>query len=273
MSSSQRKVALIMGVANQRSIAWSCVQKFLTSSSASDEAQKWDVIVTYQNERFAPKIQQLSSTIQPDNHLLGSCQCDVQTDLPALFSQQLPDLLQDRPIDTIIHSIAHAPNLSSHSLMNTSLQDYLEAHHISAYSFLETAQCSQALLSPSNNSSLVCLSYIGAIRAMPHYNVMGPAKASLEALVRGLALELGGDGSGTRVNAVSAGPLPTISAKGGITNFTQLKDAVGRQAPLGNVTADQVASTVQFLASDAASGITGQTIYVDGGYSITGGEV
>ena len=261
-----------MGVANHRSIAWACAQQFLLSQNQTKN-EVWDVIVTYQNERFQCKVEKLitstRSSSESDHNsagrLLGALECNVQTDVPSLFrGQELMDLLQDRPIHTIVHSIAHAPNLQN-SLLQTSLQDYLEAHHISAFSFLETAQYAQPLL--STNSSLIGLTYIGAVRAMPHYHVMGPAKASLEALIRGLAVELGDQK--VRVNAVSAGPLPTLAAKGGISNFTTLQQQVGQQAPLGNVTQQQVASTVQFLASDASSGITGQTLYVDGGYSIT----
>ena len=262
-----------MGVANHRSIAWACAQQFLLNQIQTKEV--WDVIVTYQSERFQSNAHKLisstpSSSDSTDHNsagrLLGALKCNVQTDVPSLFrGQELMDLLQDRPIHTIVHSIAHAPNLQN-PLLKTSLQDYLEAHHISAFSFLETAQYAQPLL--HNSSSLIGLTYIGAVRAMPNYHVMGPAKGSLEALIRGLAVEFG-HSSGTRVNAVSAGPLPTLSAKGGISDFTTLQQQVHQRAPLGNVTQQQVASTVQFLASDASSGITGQTLYVDGGYSIT----
>jgi enoyl-[acyl-carrier protein] reductase I len=121
----------------------------------------------------------------------------------------------------------------------------------------------------TSSSSITALSYLGAVRAIAGYNVMGPAKASLESIVRGLAVEMAP--TNTRVNAVSAGPIATLSAKGGIAHFETIREEMRQRAPLGNVTAEQVASTVRFLASEDASGITGQTIYVDGGYSMVGG--
>jgi enoyl-[acyl-carrier protein] reductase I len=254
---SSRKVALIMGVANNRSIAWSCVQSFLT--------KEWDVVLTYQDPKMASKMEKLMGQL-PNSNLLVARPCNVKTDLPYFFAQQLPDVLKDRPLNAIVHSIAHAPNLHT-PLLQTKLEDYLESHHISAYSLLEVARESQSLLSKTE-SSITALSYLGAVRAISNYHVMGPAKASLEAIVRGLALEMGS--SGTRVNAVSAGPLPTLAAKGGIANFSQMRDEVANRAPLGNIAPEQVASTVSFLASEG-TGITGQTIYVDGGYSIVGG--
>jgi enoyl-[acyl-carrier protein] reductase I len=253
-----RKVALVMGVANNRSIAWSCVQSFLQKD--------WDVIFTYQDAKMASKMEKLMGQL-PNNNFLVARPCNVKTDLPEFFAQQLPDVLKDRPLNAIVHSIAHAPNLHT-PLLQTKLEDYLESHHISAYSLLEVARESQSLLSKTESSSITALSYLGAVRAISNYHVMGPAKASLEAVVRGLALEMGS--LGTRVNAVSAGPLPTLAAKGGIANFSQMRDNVANRAPLGNVTPEQVASTVSFLATEG-TGITGQTIYVDGGYSIVGG--
>lgn len=246
-----------MGVANNRSIAWSCVQSFLN--------QDWDVVLTYQDVKMASKMEKLIGQL-PNNNLLVARPCNVKTDLPDFFAQQLPDILKDRPLNSIVHSLANAPNLHT-PLLQTKLEDYLESHHISAYSLLEVARESQSLLSETE-SSITALSYLGAVRAISNYHVMGPAKASLEAIVRGLALEMGS--LGTRVNAVSAGPLPTLAAKGGITNFSQMRDDVVNRAPLGNITPEQVASTVSFLACEG-TGITGQTIYVDGGYSIVGG--
>jgi enoyl-[acyl-carrier protein] reductase I len=163
--------------------------------------------------------------------------------------------------------LAHAPNLKTTPLLQTSLEAYTEAHEISAYSLISIAQATQPLLDTSS-SSITTLSYLGAVRAIPGYHVMGPAKASLEAIVRGLAVELAP--TNTRVNAVSAGPIATLAAKGGIANFERMQEEMRLRAPLGTVTAEQVASTVTFLATQG-TGITGQTIYVDGGYSIVGG--
>jgi enoyl-[acyl-carrier protein] reductase I len=267
MASANKKVALIMGVANNRSIAWGCVESFLQKD--------WDVVLTYQNERFAPKVQALVDSKQRQfnsNRLLVGVPCNVEDGIPELFSQRLPDILKGRKLNAIVHSVAHASNLQN-PLLKTTLQDFLEAHRISAYSLVEVA--SNSLVCLEQESSITALSYLGAARAIPGYNVLGPGKASLEAIVRGLALELGGSASSPgggriRVNAVSAGPLSTLSAKGGISNFSKMRDEMAERAPLGNVTVEQVASTVSFLATEGM-GITGQTIYVDGGYNIVGG--
>jgi enoyl-[acyl-carrier protein] reductase I len=286
-SSSSRKIALVMGVANQRSIAWSCVESLHTKG--------WQVIFTYQTDKMQSKMEPL---LHQHSNVLGGFACDVTTDLDSssssssVFQQRLADLLQDRPLHAVVHSLAHAPNLkTTPSLLETSAEDFLKAHEISAYSLLSVARETKEFLklggdnnsssssststsASSTSRSITALSYLGAVRAVPGYNMMGPAKASLESLVRGLALELAADTTtttSTRVNAISAGPLATVSAKGGIANFSAMRDEMTERAPLGNVTAHQVASAVAFLASEDASGITGQTLYVDGGYSMVGG--
>jgi enoyl-[acyl-carrier protein] reductase I len=268
MASSSKKVALVMGVANQRSIAWSCVQSFVNDG--------WQVIVTYQNDKTKRRVQPLLD--QQGNNVLGGISCDVteMNQNSDLFSQQLADLLEDRKLQSVVHSLAHAPNLKTTPLLQTSLEAYTEAHEISAHSLISIAQATQPFLldtsssgnSNSGSSSITTLSYLGAVRAIPGYHVMGPAKASLEAIVRGLAVELAPQN--TRVNAVSAGPIATLAAKGGIAQFERMQEEMRLRAPLGQVTAEQVASTVTFLATQG-TGITGQTIYVDGGYSIVGG--
>ena len=171
-----------------------------------------------------------------------------------------------RSLSAIVHSIAYAPKHAS--LLETTRDSFQVAHDISAYSFLETAREALPLLQPE--SSLTTLSYLGAVRAVPNYQIMGAAKASLESLVRGLALELGSPPYHIRVNSVSAGPLNTLSARG-ITGISELRNHVEQHAPLKcNITAKQVADTIVFLATKG-TGITGQTIYVDGGYSIVAG--
>jgi enoyl-[acyl-carrier protein] reductase I len=318
----RKKVALIMGVANKRSIAWACVESFLRSNN-------YDCILTYQSERFRDKVDKMvqtanakhsasqtrnnndSSNNTGNTRILASLPCNVQTDLPALFHDVLPDILEqgDRKIDAIIHSLAYA-NFEGNAdkLSQASWQAFSEAQHISAYSFLETARCAtesnlllhsnprtlntlhsensqddtsntedtnSSVLSPSSSSSLTALSYIGATRSVPGYHIMGPAKASLEAIVRGLAAELGTnstnspDSTGSiRVNCVSAGPVQTAAARG-IPGFSKLAAAADRSAPTGNPAVQQVANVVQWVADSAAVGVTGQTIYVDGGYSTT----
>ena len=256
-----QKVALIMGVANKRSIAWSCVQSFLDD--------RWNVILTYQNDKMKSRVESLV------NHpnVLGGFAFDVtsqQNNVDDYLTQQVGRMLGDeQKLHAVVHSLAHAPNLKT-PLLETTLDSFTKAHEISAYSLISIAKATQPFLVQNNTSSITALSYLGAVRAIAGYNVMGPAKASLESIVRGLAMEMASSGN-TRVNAVSAGPIPTLAAKGGIAHFERIQGEMKERAPLGNVTAEQVASTVKFLASLDASGITGQTIYVDGGYSTVAG--
>lgn len=282
-----RPIAVILGVANHRSIAWACVQEFLQ--------QRYDCIFTYQDERHASKMEQLIMTTKgpqqsssslnscEDNNetgrILGCLPCNVEhpSEISLVFQERIPELLHQSSLTTstpkiqaVVHSIAYAPNLDQ-PLLHTSLADYLQAQHVSAYSFLELARESAPLLMESSSSSLTALSYLGAVRAVPGYGVMGPAKAALESLVRGLAVELALSSSSSssliRVNAVSAGPVRT-SASRGVPRFTELQHHVQTTCPIQrNVTAQEVANTIVWLASTAASGVTGQTIYVDGGYS------
>lgn len=276
-----KKVALIVGVANHRSIAWACAQSFL--------AADFDCIVTYQSERFQSQISKLA----PSKPLLAALPCNVQHELPQLFDRIATDVLHhsNRTIDAIVHSVAYA-DFERQPLRNASWTAFAQAQHISAYSLLELARVAQPHM--SHHSSITALTYLGAVRAVPNYHIMGPAKASLEALVRGLAIEYGGGTGGgssekkknlpatstddtvlpnsqthpsvVRINAVSAAPINTMAAKG-IPGFSNLYEQAATHSPLGrHVTAQEVANTVRFLATDG-TGITGQTIYVDGGFS------
>lgn len=262
------QIALIMGIANSRSIAYSCAKQFLQKG--------WRVIFTCQDEKILSKTDEL---LRVEENVMGGFVCDVLQDLDGRtstssmspFQQRLADILQDEPISSVVHSLAHAPNLKTNSLLDTTREDYLRAHEISAFSLIDATRQVRRFLDEDMDTpsrSITALSYLGATRAIPGYNVMGPAKASLESIVRGLASEVA---PSIRVNAVSAGPLPTLSARGGIADFAEMRREMDERAPLGNITAEQVSSTVQFLSSNEASGITGQTVYVDGGYSIVGG--
>mmetsp|Transcript_3360 Transcript_3360/g.7589 ORF Transcript_3360/g.7589 Transcript_3360/m.7589 type:complete len:317 (-) Transcript_3360:163-1113(-) len=293
-----RKVALIMGVANQRSIAMSCMESFLQKGD-------WDVVLTVQNERNRERVQRMveernKARSGGTGSTLGAFVCDV-TDPGStglFFRESLPEALdrEGKRLEAVVHSIAFAPDLRN-PLLETNREAFLDAHEISAYSLIEVARESLPLFrnnnddddddncggESDNSKSITTLSYLGADRGIPGYHAMGPAKASLESIVRGLALELGQHRCGNkhndgcrargpmvRVNAVRAGPIPTLSSKGGIAGFERMRRDVELRAPLGNVSASQVASTVYHLAAEAG-GMTGQTIDVDGGYSIVGG--
>lgn len=267
----------------------------------------WDVILTVQNEMTQAKVRKIIKQRQlqyqtnkprDDNGnyggtILGDFVCDVSdsrsTDM--FFGELLPEALQSEEYDlqAVIHSIAFAPELRK-PLLETSREAFLDAHEISAYSLIEIARGSLPFLGSNgqksvgddistNTSSITTLSYLGAERAIPGYHAMGPAKASLESIVRGLALELGQHRQSStqndpvvRVNAVRAGPIPTLSSKGGISGFERMREDVRQKAPLGNVSASHVASTVYHVAAEA-NGMTGQTIDVDGGYSTVGGPM
>lgn len=269
-----RKLALIMGVANQRSIAWACVQSFLN--------RNYDCILTYQFSRFEKSIQRLTEQQHDSNtspgRIVGAIPCNVQHDeaIPRLFQVDIPSLLSQedhrRPFDAIVHSLAYA-DMKDPRLSHTNWPVFSQAMQVSAFSFLQlTHEAVQNDLvhtadnsATCNHSSIIALSYLGAVRAVPNYQSMGPAKAALEAIVRGLALEYGPTHQ-LHVNAVSAGPIATAAARGGIRDFGRLQQAVKDTCPLRrNVKAAEVAHVVSWLSE--STGITGQTIYVDAGYS------
>ena len=171
--------------------------------------------------------------------------------------------------DIIIHSLAFAPReeLEGNYVDKTTKAGFLSAHSISSYSLLELCKEAKPMLK-GKNPSVISLSYLGAIRGMPNYNVMGVAKASLEANVRYIAYAMGEDN--IRVNCISAGPIKTLAAAG-ISDFRKMLDHVEKNSPLRrNVTIQEVGDTASFLASDGASGITGQVLYVDSGFNIIG---
>jgi enoyl-[acyl-carrier protein] reductase I len=309
--SNNSRTALIMGVATQRSIAWSCVRRFLIDQTADSRRRPWKLILTCQNNKIRSKVEalvdQLKSRSDGDDEsggsggtVLGTYCVDVAdpSSMTSFFQEQLPEILSSSPsplsIDAVIHSLAFAPNLKKHSLLETTPDDFGITHHISSYSLIDVARnVLPHMNSDSTNNatnSITTLSYLGAERAIPGYNVMGPAKASLESVVRGLAWELGSNHaeqsqsqtaqstsipgpSTVRVNAIRAGPISTISSKGGISNFQEMLRDVQVRSPIRrNVTSDEVASTVYHVAAEA-TGLTGQTINVDGGYSIVSGPV
>lgn len=247
------KKALIVGLANQRSIAWGVAQAFQREGA--------ELAFTAQNAKLLPRVEQLAAELDSDIVL----PCDVSDDaqIEAVF-EHLDDFWDH--VDIIVHSVAFAPRGQLHGdfLDNVDRDGFNIAHDISSYSFAALAKAGRGMLRPC--SALLAMSYLGAVRVAPRYNVMGLAKASLEANVRYMAATLGPDQ--VRVNAISPGPIKTTSAKG-IGDFNKLLDYSERNTPLRrNVTIDEVGNSAAFLCSDLASGITGEVLYVDAGYHI-----
>ncbi|MBI3992678.1 MAG: enoyl-ACP reductase [Candidatus Lambdaproteobacteria bacterium] len=258
MNDLKDKIALVTGVANKRSIAYGIAEDFAQQGA--------HVVVSYlpmEREHGEDKLRKLVEELGEVTLL----PLDVRDEasMAALFAA-----IRERweRLDVIVHSIAMSKREELDGrISDTSLEGFLLAHEVSAYSLLSLVRHGRPLMT-GQGGSVLAMSYIGAERASKNYNVMGAAKAALEANVRYLAMELGPEK--IRVNAISAGPIRTLSASG-IRDFLDLlHDAEAHSALKRNVTVAEVAHTATFLASDRASGITGQTIYVDGGYNIYG---
>lgn len=250
----QGKRALIVGAASDRSIAWG-----LAKSMHREGA---DIAFTYQNEKLKPRVEKLASQVNSDIALPLDVSDDKQIEETFAHLDDYWDGL-----DIIVHSVAFAPReeLSGNYLDVVTRQGFLQAQDISSYSFAALAKAGRPMMQ-GRNGALLTLSYLGAVRAIPNYNAMGVAKASLEANVRYMAQALGPEG--IRVNAISAGPIKTLAAAG-IGNFRKMLDYYERNAPMGRgVTIDEVGDAGAFLCSDLASGITGEIMYVDGGFSM-----
>jgi enoyl-[acyl-carrier protein] reductase I len=250
------KRALIVGLASNRSIAWG-VAKAMQREGA-------ELAFTYQNDKLRDRVEKMAGDCGTEI----TVPCDVSKDeeIDAVFDHL--DNYWDH-LDIIIHSVAFAPRaeLEGDYLESVSREGFRVAHEISSYSFSALAK-SGARMMEGRDGALLTMSYYGAEKAMPNYNVMGLAKASLEANVRYMAQSLGPDG--IRVNAISAGPIRTLAAAG-ISNFRKMLDLMENTAPLRrNVTIEEVGNAAAFLCSDLASGITGEITYVDAGYNTTG---
>ncbi len=250
------KRALIVGLASNRSIAWGIARAMHREGA--------ELAFTYQNEKLRERVEKMASECDSDITL----PCDVSSDeeIDAVFEQL--DNYWDG-LDVIVHSVAFAPRteLEGDYLDSVTRDGFRLAHEISSYSFAALAKAGRNMME-GRDAALLTLSYLGAVRAMPNYNVMGLAKASLEANVRYLSQSLGPDG--IRVNGVSAGPIKTLAAAG-IGNFRRMLDHVERTAPLRrNVTIEDVGNAAAFLCSDLAAGITGEITYVDAGYNTIG---
>ncbi len=247
------KHALILGIANRWSLAYAIAQAFRREGA--------ELTLTYQNDRQKLTVEELGVDLGAARIL----PCDVSKDEELA---KLADTLKDSgKIDTVVHSIAFANRDDlSRPFVETSREGYLLAQEVSAYSLVAVARTLLPLM--PGGGSLMTLSYLGAVRVIPNYNVMGVAKAALEASVRYLAANLGPNN--IRVNAISAGPVKTASARG-IKDFSKVLDGVAQHSPLRrNTDPAEVADTAVFLASDLGRGVTGNVIYVDAGFQIMG---
>ncbi|WP_298138209.1 enoyl-ACP reductase [Acidiferrobacter sp.] len=251
------KRAVVIGALNERSIAWGIAQAM--------HAQGAEIAYTYQNDKLQSRVEGLAALT--GSHIVLPCDVGRDEDINALF-EGLRTAWPDG-FDALIHSVAYAPRdqLEGDYLDAVTREGFLEAHNISSYSFAALAKGARPAL-VARKGSLLTLSYLGAVRVVPHYNVMGLAKASLEANVRYLAQSLGRHG--VRVNGISAGPIKTLAAAG-ISDFRRMLDYYERNAPLHRgVTIEEVGHAAAFLSSDLASGITGEILYVDSGYHMVG---
>lgn len=247
------KRILIIGVASKRSIAWGIAQSMHREGAT--------LAFTYQNDRLKDRV--IDMAAECDSTITLPCDVGEDAQIDALFASLKEEW---GTFDGFVHAVAFAPReaLDGDYLDSVDRESFRIAHDVSSYSFAALAKASRPIL--NQGSSLITLSYLGAVRAMPNYNVMGLAKASLEANTRFMANALGQNG--IRVNAISAGPIKTLAAAG-IGNFKKLLGHVANVAPLKeNTTIEQVGDTAAFLASPMSSGITGQIIYVDGGYNV-----
>lgn len=258
------KRGLIMGVANERSIAWG-VAKQLADHGA-------DLAFTYQNAAFSKRIGPLAESVGSDITL----ECDVAEEGSI---DQMVNRLTNRwdQLDFVLHAVAFADKAELKGpYLNTSRDNFEKSLAISCYSFTELARITRPLMAGDmdgaatgggRGGSLMTLTYLGANRVTPNYNVMGVAKAALEASVRYLAVDLGGDG--IRVNAISAGPMKTLAGSA-IANARHTYRFTANGAPLKrNVTLEEVGNTALYLASDLSRGVTGEVVYVDAGFNTT----
>ena len=249
------KRAVIVGLASNRSIAWGIAQAL--------RAQGAELAFNYQTEKLRGRVEKMAAELDSDIALpLDVTEDDQIQDFFGSLSKHWDGF------DILIHSVAYAPaeQLQGGYIEAINREGFRIAHDVSSYSFTALAKASRPMI--QNGGALLTLSYLGAVRSLPSYNVMGVAKASLEANVRFMAFDLGADG--IRVNAISAGPIRTLAASG-IKGMRQMLTHVSEAAPLKrNVTIEDVGNAASFLVSDLAAGVTGEVLYVDAGYNTVG---
>lgn len=249
------KKGIVMGLANDKSIAWGIVQAL--------NAQGAQLAISYQNEVLQKRVEPLAA--QLDNEpLLIKCDVSDSASVEACFKE-----LGEKwgKIDFVVHAIAFSDkNELKGRTIDTSLANFTNSMHISCYSFLEACRCASPIM--NENGSIVTLTYMGSERVLPNYNIMGVAKAALEASVRAAAVDMGVQG--VRVNAISAGPIKTLAASG-IGDFRKILHWNELNSPLRrNVTQDEVGNMALALLSDLGSAVTGEVIHVDAGYHVVG---
>ncbi|MCY7585455.1 enoyl-ACP reductase FabI [Bacillus safensis] len=245
---------VVMGVANKRSIAWG-IARSLHEAGAR-------LIFTYVGDRLAESVKELASTLERDDSIILPCDVTSDEEIEKCFAA-IKEKVQ------VIHGVAHAIAFANKEelvgeYLNTNREGFLLAHNISAYSLTAVAKAARPLM--TEGGSIVTLTYLGGERVVSNYNVMGVAKASLEASVKYLAADLGAEG--IRVNSISAGPIRTLSAKG-ISGFNTILKDIEERAPLRRTTTpEEVGDTALFLFSDLSRGMTGENLHVDSGFHI-----
>jgi enoyl-[acyl-carrier protein] reductase I len=248
------RTAVVFGVANKRSIAWAIAQKMHGAGA--------HLILGYQNERLKQEVDSLLTELPG----AGSFQCDVSKDEE--IESAFAGLKEKHPkIDALVHAVAFAPAEELHNdFLLTTREGFRIAHDVSVYSLIALSRAAAPLM--TDGGAITTLTYYGSQKVVPRYNVMGVAKAALEATVRYLASDLGK--RNIRVNAISAGPIKTLAARG-IGGLSDMLSAHKERAPLGrNTQQAEVGDAALFLSSDMGAGITGETLYVDAGYNIMG---
>ncbi|MDB6019594.1 MAG: Enoyl-[acyl-carrier-protein] reductase [Pedosphaera sp.] len=255
MSQLAGKLGIVFGVANKRSIAWAIAQAWHKAGVK--------LAFTYQGERLKENVEELAGTFGPDT-LLMPCDVTKDEDIARVFAEVGQKFGE---LHLMLHSVAFAPKEALEGeFVNTSREAFRVAHDVSAYSLIALARGAAPLM--TDGGSIIAMTYYGSEKVVPHYNVMGVAKAALEASTRYLAYDLGP--KKIRVNCISAGPVNTLAARG-IAGFTDMLKHYEAHAPLKrNVLPDELGATGTFLASDGAAAITGQVLYVDCGYQIMG---
>ena len=250
----KNKKALILGVANEKSIAWAIARLF--------REQGAELMMTYAGEAIEKRVRPLAESLDA---LVAPCNVTSDEEI-----NNLMNLVQEQwgGLDILIHSVAFADKDElKGSILSTTRSGFANALDISAYSMIGLMKAAQPLMT-GRNATALAMSYYGAVKVFPNYNVMGVAKAALEASIRYLAAGMGEDA--IRVNGISAGPLKTLAAAG-VNGFNQILSTVEERAPLHrNITQEEVAKSALYLCSDLASGVTGEIHYVDAGYNITG---